>query len=32
LTAEQIDEFLEGDLDLNTQGLVVWLDRQRRSA
>jgi glyoxylase-like metal-dependent hydrolase (beta-lactamase superfamily II) len=32
LTAEQIDEFLEGDLDLNTQGLVVWLDRQKRSA
>lgn len=25
------EELLEGDLDLNTQGLVVWLDRLKRS-
>jgi glyoxylase-like metal-dependent hydrolase (beta-lactamase superfamily II) len=27
----QITTLLQGDLDLNTQGLVVWLDRLKRS-
>ena len=31
LTDAAITELLEGDLDLNTQGLVVWLDRLKRS-
>jgi glyoxylase-like metal-dependent hydrolase (beta-lactamase superfamily II) len=28
----RIDELLESDLDLNAQGLVVWLERQKRAA
>jgi glyoxylase-like metal-dependent hydrolase (beta-lactamase superfamily II) len=31
LTEAQIDEVLGGDLELNTQGLIAWLDRERRS-
>jgi glyoxylase-like metal-dependent hydrolase (beta-lactamase superfamily II) len=27
----QIEKLLEGDLDLNTQGLMVWLARQRKA-
>jgi glyoxylase-like metal-dependent hydrolase (beta-lactamase superfamily II) len=27
----EIAGLLEGDLDLNTQGLIVWLDRRKRS-
>jgi glyoxylase-like metal-dependent hydrolase (beta-lactamase superfamily II) len=29
LPAEGVLELLEGDLDLNTQGLIAWLDRRR---
>ena len=25
-----VDEYLSKDLDLNTQGLIAWLQRQRR--
>jgi glyoxylase-like metal-dependent hydrolase (beta-lactamase superfamily II) len=28
----RIHEVLEGDVDLNAQGLVVWLERQKRAA
>lgn len=31
LTEAQIDAVLGGDLELNTQGLIAWLDRERRS-
>jgi glyoxylase-like metal-dependent hydrolase (beta-lactamase superfamily II) len=31
LTDAQIATLLQGDLDLNTQGLMVWLDRLKRS-
>ena len=31
LSDTQITTLLQGDLDLNTQGLVVWLDRLKRS-
>ncbi|HEY0339707.1 MAG TPA: hypothetical protein VGC34_02775, partial [Steroidobacteraceae bacterium] len=31
LSDTQIAELLQGDLDLNTQGLFVWLDRLKRS-
>jgi len=31
-TDAQIEELLGNDLDLNTQGLVVWDDRRRKSA
>lgn len=31
LTDSQIEKLLHGDLDLNTQGLNVWADRQKRS-
>jgi glyoxylase-like metal-dependent hydrolase (beta-lactamase superfamily II) len=31
LSDAQFTTLLEGDLDLNTQGLVVWLDRLKRS-
>jgi glyoxylase-like metal-dependent hydrolase (beta-lactamase superfamily II) len=31
LTDTQIETLLHGDLDLNTQGLIVWADRQKRS-
>lgn len=31
LTEARIDELLGGDLELNTQGLIVWLDRESRS-
>jgi hypothetical protein len=31
LSDAQIATLLQGDLDLNTQGLVVWLDRRKRS-
>ena len=27
----EIEELLKGDLDLNTQGLLIWFERQRRS-
>jgi glyoxylase-like metal-dependent hydrolase (beta-lactamase superfamily II) len=27
----EIARLLEGDLDLNTQGLIVWVDRRKRS-
>ncbi|MGH8210677.1 MAG: MBL fold metallo-hydrolase, partial [Steroidobacteraceae bacterium] len=27
-----ITKLLQGDLDLNTQGLIVWLDRRKRPA
>jgi glyoxylase-like metal-dependent hydrolase (beta-lactamase superfamily II) len=30
-TDEQLAELLAGDLDLNTQGLVVWLQREQRA-
>jgi len=30
LAGAQIAELLQGDLDLNTQGLVVWLDRLKK--
>jgi hypothetical protein len=26
----RVDEYLSKDLDLNTQGLIAWLQRQRR--
>jgi glyoxylase-like metal-dependent hydrolase (beta-lactamase superfamily II) len=29
--AAELEKILEGDLDLNTQGLVVWLERERRA-
>jgi glyoxylase-like metal-dependent hydrolase (beta-lactamase superfamily II) len=32
LTDARIDELLEADLDLNAQGLVAWLERQKRAA
>jgi glyoxylase-like metal-dependent hydrolase (beta-lactamase superfamily II) len=32
LSDARIDELLEGDLDLNAQGLVAWLERQKRAA
>jgi hypothetical protein len=28
--AASVDEYLSKDLDLNTQGLISWLQRQRR--
>jgi hydroxyacylglutathione hydrolase len=28
--AASVDEYLSKDLDLNTQGLIAWLQRQRR--
>ena len=31
LSDAQIATLLRGDLDLNTQGLLVWLDRLKRS-
>jgi glyoxylase-like metal-dependent hydrolase (beta-lactamase superfamily II) len=31
LADAQIEALLHGDLDLNTQGLIVWADRQKRS-
>jgi len=31
LPAERIATLLQGDLDLNTQGLIVWLDRLKKS-
>ena len=31
LSDTQITELLQNDLDLNTQGLIVWLDRRKRS-
>ena len=31
LTDAQIETIMQGDLDLNTQGLVVWLDRVKKS-
>ena len=31
LTDAQIETLLQGDLDLNTQGLNVWADRQQRN-
>jgi glyoxylase-like metal-dependent hydrolase (beta-lactamase superfamily II) len=31
LSDAQISTLLRGDLDLNTQGLIVWLDRLKRS-
>jgi hypothetical protein len=31
LSDAQFATLLQGDLDLNTQGLVVWLDRLTRS-
>ena len=31
LTDAQIERLLQGDLDLNTQGLNVWADRQKRT-
>jgi hypothetical protein len=31
LSDAQIETVLQGDLDLNTQGLVVWLDRVKKS-
>jgi hypothetical protein len=27
----RIDELLSIDLELNTQGLIAWLDRERKS-
>jgi glyoxylase-like metal-dependent hydrolase (beta-lactamase superfamily II) len=31
LSDDEITTLLQGDLDLNTQGLIVWLDRMKRS-
>jgi hypothetical protein len=31
LADEEIKTLLQGDADLNTQGLIVWLDRRKRS-
>ena len=31
LSDDDITTLLQGDLDLNTQGLIVWLDRMKRS-
>ncbi len=31
LSASAIAELLKGDLDLNTQGLLIWSERQRKS-
>jgi hypothetical protein len=28
--AASVDEYLAKDIDLNTQGLIAWLQRQRR--
>jgi glyoxylase-like metal-dependent hydrolase (beta-lactamase superfamily II) len=30
-TDAELAEVLRGDLDLNTQGLIIWLDRQKKS-
>jgi glyoxylase-like metal-dependent hydrolase (beta-lactamase superfamily II) len=30
-SAAELSEFLAGDLDLNTQGLLVWLQREKRT-
>jgi glyoxylase-like metal-dependent hydrolase (beta-lactamase superfamily II) len=30
-TRPEVTELLKGDLDLNTQGLLIWFERQRRS-
>jgi hypothetical protein len=32
LPDERIDALLEDDADLNAQGLVVWIERQKRAA
>ena len=32
LAPERVDALLAGDLELNAQGLAVWLDRERRAA
>ncbi len=32
LSETRIDELLGGDLELNVQGLVAWLERQKRAA
>jgi hypothetical protein len=29
-TDAEFAEVLQGDLDLNTQGLIIWLDRQKQ--
>jgi glyoxylase-like metal-dependent hydrolase (beta-lactamase superfamily II) len=31
LSDDEITTLLQGDLDLNTQGVIVWLDRMKRS-
>jgi glyoxylase-like metal-dependent hydrolase (beta-lactamase superfamily II) len=31
LSTSEVAQHLEGDLDLNTQGLLIWFERQRRS-
>jgi hypothetical protein len=28
----EIERLLAGDLDLNVQGLIVWIDRRRKTA
>jgi glyoxylase-like metal-dependent hydrolase (beta-lactamase superfamily II) len=30
LTTREVSDWLEGDLELNAQGLVIWLQRQRK--
>lgn len=32
LSSREVSDWLEGDLELNAQGLVIWLQRQRKGA
>ena len=32
LPEARVDELLGGDIDLNAQGLVAWVERQKRAA
>jgi|SRR5882757_1178298 len=32
LSAQQVSDWLEGDLELNAQGLLIWLQRQEKGA
>ena len=31
LSPAEVSDWLEGDLELNAQGLVIWLERQRKA-
>jgi hypothetical protein len=32
LSPREVSDWLEGDLELNAQGLVIWLERQRKAS